>query len=201
MTKNSVPNATTKIRRLAQIAADLRVGHTFPITRLTTIKSLCTDPDAAARFSHHIAKLTACKMEHQQEPTPPHWTAYIELVTEAITHMERYLQNPTTDIDPLRNVLVSLQQVQNTYKNITWGPVRIIESRDVLVVEDAVQCLLKPAEAAYWAYHVARDYAERYDPRYGSGLIPESASMVEEIADFWCQYYFGKPLQEWEHRS
>jgi hypothetical protein len=28
-------------------------------------------------------------------------------------------------------------------------------------------------------------------------VFPESAPMVEDIADFWCQYYMGKPLQEW----
>ena len=35
------------------------------------------------------------------------------------------------------------------------------------------------------------------DARYGTGLIPESAPLVEDIADFWCQYHLGKPLQEW----
>ena len=33
------------------------------------------------------------------------------------------------------------------------------------------------------------DYAERYDSRYGSGLIPSSAPMVDEIAGFWRDYY------------
>jgi hypothetical protein len=44
-------------------------------------------------------------------------------------------------------------------------------------------------EAGYWAYHAARDYAERYDPHYGTGLIPESAPMVKAIVGFWCEYY------------
>ena len=35
------------------------------------------------------------------------------------------------------------------------------------------------------------------DSRYGTGLIPESAPLVEDIADFWCQYHLGKPLREW----
>ena len=33
------------------------------------------------------------------------------------------------------------------------------------------------------------DYAERYDPRYGTGLIPESAPLVMDIVDFWYDYY------------
>jgi|GEM_PF-5077119 hypothetical protein len=32
---------------------------------------------------------------------------------------------------------------------------------------------------------------------YGStGLIPESTSKLLEIAEFWCQYYFGQSLAQ-----
>ena len=62
---------------------------------------------------------------------------------------------------------------------------RIIESREALLVEKAIACVLKPQQSADWGYRLARDYAERYDPRYGSGLIPGSAPYVEEIAAFW----------------
>jgi hypothetical protein len=39
------------------------------------------------------------------------------------------------------------------------------------------------------AYHLARDHSQRYDQRYGTGLIPESAPLVMDIVDFWCDYY------------
>jgi hypothetical protein len=61
----------------------------------------------------------------------------------------------------------------------------------------ALSSLLQPDASANWGYRIAREYSERYNPRYGTGLIPESAPMVEDIADFWCQYHLGKPLQEW----
>jgi hypothetical protein len=48
----------------------------------------------------------------------------------------------------------------------------------------------------YWSYQMARDYAERYNSSCGSGLTSESAPLVAEIAEFWCQYYFGKTLTE-----
>src|SRR5215510_1949878 len=41
----------------------------------------------------------------------------------------------------------------------------------------------------------------RHDVGTWTGLIPESAPLVEDIADFWCQYHLGKPLQEWLHTS
>ena len=60
----------------------------------------------------------------------------------------------------------------------------------VLIIENSLRCVLSwtVEEAGYWAYHAARDYAERYDPHYGTGLIPESAPMVKAIVGFWCEY-------------
>ena len=52
-----------KIQTLAQIAADLRQGQHFNITRLTIIKSFCSDPDAAAKFAVYIAKLAQRQFE------------------------------------------------------------------------------------------------------------------------------------------
>jgi len=57
-TTNQPPAAVVKkIQGLAKLAADLHHGQQFNITRLTLIKSLCSDPNAAAKFAVHIAKL------------------------------------------------------------------------------------------------------------------------------------------------
>ncbi len=90
---------------------------------------------------------------------------------------------------------------QDRYEYQVWGPVRISDSTGGLLIEYALSCLLQPTASADWGYHLARQYAERYNSRYGTGLIPESAPMVEDIADFWCQYHLGKPLREWLHTS
>ena len=74
---------------------------------------------------------------------------------------------------------------------------RIIQSMDVLLIEKALCGILRPSESNHWGYQSARDYAERYHPRYGNGLSPESAMLVEDIANFWCQHHFGLPLHEW----
>ena len=46
--KNSPSKVVPKIRRLAQMAVALRQGEHFEVTRLTTLKSLCADAQAAA---------------------------------------------------------------------------------------------------------------------------------------------------------
>src|SRR6266705_1127835 len=57
-----------KIRQLATIARELREGASFNITRLTTLKSLCEDATAAARFAVHLAQLTSKKMREKTCP-------------------------------------------------------------------------------------------------------------------------------------
>jgi len=50
------PAVVKKIQTLAKIAVDLRQGQDFNITRLTILKSLCDDPEAAAKFALYIAE-------------------------------------------------------------------------------------------------------------------------------------------------
>jgi hypothetical protein len=199
--KSKTSQVAPKIRRLAKLAAELREGGHFNITRLTSLKSLCEDADATMHFAVHVAKQTYQNMQERNRPSyiePEKWDAYKALVAKALEHMEAYVEELTHETQrALWTVQSEVRGVQNTYKKNQWGPVRIIQSGDVLLIEYALTCLLQPTASADWGYRIARQYAERYNPRYGTGLIPESAPMVEDIADFWCQYHLGKPLQEW----
>ena len=112
--------------------------------------------------------------------------------------MERYLAEPTKqDADDLWRLHRELAQLQNEQRPIPFGVVRVIENTQALLVETALRVLLTPRDAVFWGYQLARDYAERYDARYGTGLIPTSAEAVETITDFWCRYYFGVGLDTW----
>jgi hypothetical protein len=112
--------------------------------------------------------------------------------------MARYLEKPTKEeADLVRAWLSDVRAIQDRYEQQAWGPVRIIHSTEVLLIEYALSCLLHPHASADWGYRLTRQYTERYDPRYGTGLIPESAPLVEDIADFWCQYHFGQSLHTW----
>jgi hypothetical protein len=63
---------------------------------------------------------------------------------------------------------------------------------ELVVVETALECVLRPWASPDLGYCLARQYAERYNSRYGTGLIPESAPMVEDIADFWGRHVLGR---------
>ena len=181
-----------QIRRLAETAFALRAGTStyFPITRLTSIKSLCIEPEIAAQFVFYLAERTLEKVRACPCPAytdPADWTRYQSLITEAVPWMRDYLETPTEpNLAKLWDILQRAEAVQTFTGEQVWGhPLRTIYSSDVLVVEDALRCVTSPAAAPYWAYQTAKDYTECYDPRYGTGLIPESLPMLEDVIGFW----------------
>ncbi len=57
----------------------------------------------------------------------------------------------------------------------------------MLVVEGGLRCVITPQAAATWAYETAKDYTERYNSRYGTGLIPDSLPMLDDTVRFWIE--------------
>ncbi len=179
------PQIVKKVKKLSEIAEELRQGKHFPVTRLTNIKSLCGEPEATAAFAFFLAQRIQSKMRQEESPE-----RYRELVDRAVKELKPYLTDPTEERkERLSSLCREMEAEQNEYKKIGWNMVRIIRSKDLVVVEESLKSILKGHEAAIWAYHSAKDYAECYDARHGSGLIPRSAPMVEEIAGFWRKYY------------
>ena len=183
----------SRVRKLAQIATDLSEGANFSITRLTTLKSLCEDPKVAAHFAVYLANHTSRRIHETSSPlhlSNSEWRMHNELVERVAERLQSYVERPA---DPkreeLRELLRELESVNDEYESIPYGMVRIIRDKNDLIVEHAVRCVLSPHSAPSQAYYLARNYAERYDPRYGTGLIPDSAPLVMDIVDFWCDYY------------
>ncbi|WP_202985825.1 hypothetical protein [Nostoc sp. UIC 10630] len=81
------------------------------------------------------------------------------------------------------------------YRNVSWTTVRFVKSGELLKLEYAVRCFVEQ-DFPYYAYRLAREFIEGYKPQYGTGLIPESVTMLLEVAEFWCQYYFGQNLSQ-----
>jgi hypothetical protein len=80
-------------------------------------------------------------------------------------------------------------------RRVSWNTVHFVKSGDLLRLEYAIRCFTS-RDFSYYAYKLAREFTEFYAPQYGTGLIPESAPKLLEIAEFWCQYYFQQNLGE-----
>lgn len=174
-----------KVEKLDRVAEDLRRGGHFSITWLTTLKSLCEDPKAAGAFALFLARKIQKRMREKEAPR-----RYRELVNRAVREMKPYLDESTEERkEGLYDRLREIEKEQDEYKRISFGQVRIVHSMELVVVENALKSILREAEAPIWLYQAARDYAERYDSRHGTGLIPASAPMMQEIADFWRDHF------------
>ena len=185
MPQSPSPQIVKKVKKLSEIAEELRQGKDFQVTRLTTIKSLCDEPEAAAAFALCLAQKIQKKMRQEKSSK-----RYRELVNQAVKELKPYLGDPSEERkERLSSLCREMEAEQNEYKKIGWDMVRMLKSKDLVVVEQSLKSVLKGHEAAIWAYQAAKDYAERYDAQYGTGLIPSSAPMVEEIAEFWRKYY------------
>jgi hypothetical protein len=184
-TRRAADPAAKKVEKLEEIAAELRRGEDFSITRLTILKGLCEDRRAAGQFALFLARTAQARLREGEAPD-----RYRTLVDRAVEEMKPYLDDPADQrTDRLYDLLREMQAEQDEYKDIAWGSVRLIKSMDLLVAEKCLRAVLRADEAPQWLYQAARDYCERYDPRYGTGLIPGSAPMVEEIAGFWRGYF------------
>jgi len=190
---NNLPKATSqKIDKLVKIADALRSGKEtyFSITCLTSLKSLCKEADTAARFVTYLAEKIQNKAnlgEKPQHTAPEDWERYKALINEATPLLQAHVESPTPDsLAALRAMLPKLGQVQELSGKEYWGrAVVTVYSKDVLIVENAVQCILSPWVAPKLAYETARYYCELYNPSYGTGLIPESAPILEDVIAFW----------------
>jgi hypothetical protein len=187
--KNTDPHVTAA-RKLVALADELARGTSFPITRLTVLKRLCAEWENAAPFACCLADLSRSHFR----TAPPSLLdaerveAFRERIDTTIACIHSYLAAPTRDAElALRAARRELQSAQSETRDTQWATIRTIHSRDALVVEDAAECILDPRNSAAWGYCLGRDYAERYDPRHGSKLVPESAPLVREIAEFWLR--------------
>ena len=189
------PELLVKIRKLAQLAVDLRRGGNFPITRLTILKSLCQDPAVAHRFVNYLAQKTWDRVKHGKGHSRRRSTRknplHRQMMTDALAGMEAWLHKPNEALrHQLGELLQRMQAEQNEQKPIPFGAMRIIHDWDLLLLEEALHCLLDPPHAAgQWVYRMARDYAEKYDSRFPSGLTLKSAPFVHDLVDFWADVY------------
>jgi hypothetical protein len=191
-----------KVRALAKLADELEAGASFEITKLTVLKALCAERRPRVRFAHRLATLAERALLGPKSPssslTDQRLDEFCATVAAAVEALERYAKRPSADPpQSLRDLLGALRELQNETKRVYGGPVRIVEDRNTVAVEYAVRAAISDHDGGFWAYRAARAYAARWSSRTGRELGEASAPMVREIAEFWCEYYFGKRLDEW----
>ncbi|TAE62984.1 MAG: hypothetical protein EAZ86_29875 [Oscillatoriales cyanobacterium] len=199
--KSSLTPIATKIKKWVQTAKELeKTRFAISITRLTSIKSLCTDRVAAEKFALYIAQRVQHEMNQAICPehyTEEEWEQHKQVIAEGIAQMEIYLENPSNEGEQsIRKLLRTINSLQgDDRRNVAWGTVHFVRSGNLLKLDYALRCFTDN-DFPYWIYKLAKEYVESYAPEYGSGITPKSVPMLLEVAEFWCQYYFSQSLSE-----
>ena len=189
-----------KVRKLALLPEEVKQSQwAVSITRLTTLKSLCHDPDVANRFVTYLARKALERVEagrgrsHQSDEAKGE--LHRQMMGEALAGMAAWFRDPSDERrQALRGLLNRMEAEQNEHEKVKWDAVRLITDEDLLLVEYTLRCVLGPArEAPYWAYQTARHYAERYTSSEGTGLTSPSVPLVRDIADFWIEEFALDP--------
>src|SRR3954468_12105051 len=92
MPQSASPQIVNKVKKLAEIAEGLHQGKDFPVTRLTTIKSLCGELEAAAAFALFLAQKIQSKMRQEQSSE-----RHRKLVNRAVKELKPYLTDPSEE--------------------------------------------------------------------------------------------------------
>ncbi len=177
------PANRKRIATFKTIVADLKSGKHYPITRLTPIKSLCKEPTVAAAFTKYLASLAAAALSRRPCPeysTDESWKTFQRLARQGMQTLDN-----SGASQEVRQVLTAVRNSQNVIRHQRWADVRRIECKELLQIELALSCLLPEDAPSRLAYAAARQYADRYDPRFGTGLLPNSADALKQIITFW----------------
>src|SRR5271157_4199739 len=172
-----------QIQKLDKIIEAIRRKENVQVTRLTVVKKLCENPEAAGAFAMFLARKAQGRLRDKQGKE-----RYFQLASSAISEMKYYLDDPTEDRKQrLQSLLLEIEAEQNEYESVKWGVVRNIKSRDLVVVEKTLRTILNRDEAPYWLYQASRDYVGG-SIWFEKGSIPQ----IEDIAGFWRQYFTVK---------
>jgi len=179
-----------RVQKLEDALEDLRQGNSkyFSITKLTSMKSLCKDEGHRKKYCVYLASLVRDNEKNLADKENEE--KIDKLIQQAYLVIENVAKEGSNiNIVVAKATLSRLKDFQDQYKRVKWSTVRIINSTDLLILENILQCLLSQTDiAASYAYDATRNYVEKYNPRYGTGLIPESIPMLEKVICFWNRY-------------
>lgn len=188
-----------KIKKWIKTAQDTETKARYfglPITRLTSIKSLCKDDEISAqKFALFIIEKILQKMDEMSCPqhfSVEEWNRDKQLIADGINQMKNYLETPDSERKQIFWTL--LRAIENRQgddiRRVHWNTIHFVRSGYLLKLEYSLRCFVAH-DFPYWVYKLAREYVEQK-----VGITTESVPMLLEVAEFWCQYYFRKGLTE-----
>jgi len=101
---------------------------------------------------------------------------------------ENTLKINADDNRKIRSLSSDFWSYQNDTEKVHWSDVRLIKNWQVLIIEEALNCFKHPDNPRK-GYGLTRSYTEKYNPSYGTGLIPKSKELLLDVIKYWKKYY------------
>lgn len=194
MTSNLSKADQQKINKLELVFDQLITGEEirFPITKLLSIKSLCTTLVVRQQYCLYLYKILAERLIEKQEEQPVNdlQNLYI-LIKDVYRLRHEELSSPEVK-KQLRTLSFQLGAYQSKTQRIKSTTVRLIKDSDLLTLEYLTDSLSRSEEeegeyAQKITYYATRNYVECYNSSIGTGIITDSIPALEDVLVFWRQ--------------
>ena len=176
--KENCDMRTNVPEKLLNIADEIAEQGNVPLTRLTVLKKWFEQPGRLPAFAVRVAS----RASSRKGKTGGEAAELFKASRTLLAGLNPY--NPSLDLPAAQALHDRLRAFQNEYQNQQWGPVRIVQNWNLLVVEQGLAVYLRHGESPTHGYKLAADYCQHYDPRYGNGLNGPSRTKIEEIVRF-----------------
>lgn len=165
--------------KIRKIIDDIHTKGNASLTRLTVLKKWFEQrPERLSAFGLWMAR----KAAGRKGKTKGEHGALLDEARKLLGNTST-AESFSQKIDPaaVEDLHDRARESQNNYKRLEWGPVRVIESWPLLLVEKGLALHAGLDTYSGDGYKLAADWAQNYDPRYGNGLNGPSAGKLEEL--------------------
>jgi hypothetical protein len=185
-----IAKRVTKLNSLEKELSNFR-GFSISITKLTILKFLCNDSFSMCQFAYYLSLKIEDKIQiYDREENLKN------IITDSLRIMKNIIKDAKLDsrfginnnhINALKEISITLRDSQNEIKKLKWSNIRLIHNWNVFLLEQAIDCYIY-SDQPEMGYKLAKSYTERYEPSFGTGLIPDSLESLKEINQFWNAY-------------
>jgi hypothetical protein len=169
--------ALTIHRKLASIVEEIDREGFAELVRLSVLKKWFDKPGRLTAFALWIAEQATTGKASAYEPE----AALLAQVRALLAHLPA-----RGDLNPqaMRELHGRLEAFQPDYRSLKWGRVRLVNSKALMLIEEALAICLRHPDDPRFGYKLAAYYCEHYSSKYGNNLNGPSRDRVREIAEF-----------------
>lgn len=167
--------------KILKIIDDIELKGNVNQTRLTVLKKWFERPGRMEVFGLWVARRAAAI-----DCEPADEAAAMLDEARALLGTAQGREDMFDVIDPEagRSLIRRAKAFQNTYRNVPFNQVRLIDCWPLLLVEHGLEIHLGISQMPSSAYRLAVEWIENYNPSYGTGLNGPSVAKLRLLAGF-----------------